>query len=1185
MKNWKYHESFETSKKHIRKRTTITAIITAIGILLTSVATGLFQFKNTKEASAAAGNDILDETSTLIKSNTVRVDTAQESYFDLAQHIVTTTIPSLAMTGTDDLLAMIPTADPDDLLLKEEEVSANFASLPSAGSGFISFLINKEGTIYASGQDGAIGKSIKEYLLLPDSLSSLVAYNIDPETESFTNGTMTTYPEGTEIIDPVSFVVDGNIYFGFSSSYVELLGERYFYCIIQRSGWIFDQIFELFVVGNTLKEAQVPNGGFTFAVSKDLDYTFYLEMDGKDYTGTRPEDLGFGKEVYENSFKGFQTINGQTFYVVTTTIDTELQGRVTIGVATVKQETLVYQGISNTIFAAIVFTIIVGIYCSYGLLLRRDVAKYTFDLRSSYTKTMREEVVAGNFKYTDEEIEERADIYIDTLVSEGKDKKLGRINIGVRDSKGTQRYFLKIFSKKMVPIACFGLIGIFAITYFANTLHRMEDITITSNSRLESQNSLIEQRYNQSFQVSSIMESSQLARADFTAKNFGYIPEYITGGSTVLDDQIHPLYKTKQDGTKEPVLDEYGHQRYSVSENSYLAGYANENDMFLISLFDINGLCMSTNGSLWAENVYSDIEANKEIIQVLNGEVDNNISYVGYAGISISAAFNYYTFDDGDKTLYVSSASYKDQIEGTWMGPEITKHRGAIRYQAHSSVGSPSLKPSDIYDFFGGAKVYGEGSFFMAFAKDEARTILYCPRSEVQNSPASILGFNLDSYFSSQGFSGFQRLNGVGYYHTVMPFDTYFLAAIVPTTTVFSSWSAAPLALSLISFVIMGVLFLYSSFSSDKEDQDYQTVLQGKNEVVSPDRRPFFKTRRVFVRPTTVRLTQWQLKTPDEKISVLTSFGLGFIALAALITTVISLSVNDGSDIFTYIFSHKWERGFNIFSVTESLIAMTAIIISTRLLFVIVHFLTANVNSRLRTIGDLVISTIRYGGIIAGIFYCLYLFGVNTQALVTSATIISLVVGLGAQPLIGDLIAGIFIVFEGSMEVGDIVNIGGNRGKVLEIGLRTTKISEYGNIRIYNNSDIKNLLNLSKEDSYAAVEFSISYDEDLPKVESLLKGFLPEIGHKIPEILEGPWYSGIYELADSSVDLRVVCKVDEENIWYVKRALKRELYLFCLKNNIQVPYNHITLDLDPSVKDSVSEIKKAIEEKKGGDDK
>ena len=80
--------------------------------------------------------------------------------------------------------------------------------------------------------------------------------------------------------------------------------------------------------------------------------------------------------------------------------------------------------------------------------------------------------------------------------------------------------------------------------------------------------------------------------------------------------------------------------------------------------------------------------------------------------------------------------------------------------------------------------------------------------------------------------------------------------------------------------------------------------------------------------------------------------------------------------------------------------------------------------------------------VIIAAFAILSTWGVNTSTLLASAGVLTLVIGLGAQSLVADVVAGLFIVIEGEYLVGDIVVIDGWRGTVKEIGIRTTKVEE-----------------------------------------------------------------------------------------------------------------------------------------------
>ena len=75
----------------------------------------------------------------------------------------------------------------------------------------------------------------------------------------------------------------------------------------------------------------------------------------------------------------------------------------------------------------------------------------------------------------------------------------------------------------------------------------------------------------------------------------------------------------------------------------------------------------------------------------------------------------------------------------------------------------------------------------------------------------------------------------------------------------------------------------------------------------------------------------------------------------------------------------------------------------------------------------------------------------------------SLIIGMGARELITDIIAGLFIIFEGDFRVGDVIDVGSYVGMVQEIGLRTTKIAGWNkNVKILNNRNLTNVVNMTR---------------------------------------------------------------------------------------------------------------------------
>lgn len=213
-----------------------------------------------------------------------------------------------------------------------------------------------------------------------------------------------------------------------------------------------------------------------------------------------------------------------------------------------------------------------------------------------------------------------------------------------------------------------------------------------------------------------------------------------------------------------------------------------------------------------------------------------------------------------------------------------------------------------------------------------------------------------------------------------------------------------------------------------------------------------------------------------------------------------------------------------------------------------------------RSLASLLSSFTKYIGAIVLIFTILSTLGVDTTVLLASAGILSLVVGLGAQPLIEDIFAGVFIVFEHTFEIGDIIVVDGFRGTVKEMGVRTTKIEDAGgDIKVINNSDIRTLINMTSKLSTAICDVSVAYNEDIEKVEKVLKDNLPKIKEKYKSIINGPTYLGVQSLGDSGVVLRIIAECNELVRYQVQRDINRELKIIFENNNITIPFPQIVV--------------------------
>ena len=218
-------------------------------------------------------------------------------------------------------------------------------------------------------------------------------------------------------------------------------------------------------------------------------------------------------------------------------------------------------------------------------------------------------------------------------------------------------------------------------------------------------------------------------------------------------------------------------------------------------------------------------------------------------------------------------------------------------------------------------------------------------------------------------------------------------------------------------------------------------------------------------------------------------------------------------------------------------------------------------SDRLKTVFSLLDGFVKYGCAIAIIILILQVLGVDPAALIASVGVLTLVVGLGAQPLIADIIAGIFIIFEDEYHVGEIVTISDFRGTVMEIGIRSTKlIDAAGNIKIINNSAIGDVINLSRELSLAVVDCDFPYDVPVELVENILKNSFEQIAKNIPAIKEGPYYKGVCMFKDSNVTIKIVAKCLEEDRFQVERDLNREYRRLLTENGIDIAYPQVVIN-------------------------
>ena len=236
------------------------------------------------------------------------------------------------------------------------------------------------------------------------------------------------------------------------------------------------------------------------------------------------------------------------------------------------------------------------------------------------------------------------------------------------------------------------------------------------------------------------------------------------------------------------------------------------------------------------------------------------------------------------------------------------------------------------------------------------------------------------------------------------------------------------------------------------------------------------------------------------------------------------------------------------------LLVICAVLAAEHLVLLLLSFFKPE-NHRLRTVITLAANLVRYIAILAIVIGVLSLLNVDMPTILAGVGVITLIIGFGAESLITDVVTGFFILVDNQYNVGDIIEVGGFRGVVSEIGIRTTSLTDTGgNVKIINNSDMKNILNRSDNSSKALADFAIPYETDLVKLEEKIPALLEEMYQAHTDVFKSvPKYLGVQTLNTSSVDLRFVAEVGESDIYSGARIMNHDLFVGFRKLGVECP--------------------------------
>lgn len=130
--------------------------------------------------------------------------------------------------------------------------------------------------------------------------------------------------------------------------------------------------------------------------------------------------------------------------------------------------------------------------------------------------------------------------------------------------------------------------------------------------------------------------------------------------------------------------------------------------------------------------------------------------------------------------------------------------------------------------------------------------------------------------------------------------------------------------------------------------------------------------------------------------------------------------------------------------------------------------------------------------------------GVNIVPVLTTAGVAGLAIGIGAQKLVKDLIAGFFLLVEDQYGIGEIITIDSITGEVVEIGMRTTKIRDGSNkLCIFSNGDIIRVINHSRGSIVTTLDVSIQPFADAQAAQKILTDICGKVTNQYSSVASG----------------------------------------------------------------------------------
>ncbi len=215
---------------------------------------------------------------------------------------------------------------------------------------------------------------------------------------------------------------------------------------------------------------------------------------------------------------------------------------------------------------------------------------------------------------------------------------------------------------------------------------------------------------------------------------------------------------------------------------------------------------------------------------------------------------------------------------------------------------------------------------------------------------------------------------------------------------------------------------------------------------------------------------------------------------------------------------------------------------------------------RSTTLSSVLVKTVEVTAFLLAGIIALGEAGFQLGPLIAGAGVVGLAIGFGAQSLVSDVLAGMFILFENQYAEGDVVNVAGIAGTVQQINLRRTILRDIdGIVHTIPNGEIRVSSNLTRSFARVNLNVSVGYSEDLDRVREVIDAVGAELtadADWAEKVLEPPKVLRVNKLGDSGVEIKVLGTVRPMTQWEVTGELRKRIKEAFDRERIEIPFPH-----------------------------